>query len=167
MRASTRSSFVFFFLRFARKNRGSVCRHADMHRLSLSNSPSLFRGGNEEETVESRRGEDESRDREEIEEAKRERLGMRICRKDRLVHLIPFVLLLCILLLYIFSYDPTQKGDSKVSDSEQFKHNRGIGNHLVLYSHRSVQQAKKNLATATATASPPLHSYRKRRQTLG
>ncbi|XP_031501571.1 uncharacterized protein LOC116265168 [Nymphaea colorata] len=130
-----------------------------MQRLSLSNSPSRMpptAGGKGEQTPGSRRDEDEVT--EEVEEAKGEKPRQAGCRSERCVHLIPCVLLLCILVLYLFSYDPLQKDASKIADMELFS-DRRHGDFMALYSHRSLQQAAKK--GAAATPSTPHHRYRK------
>ncbi|CAN6486562.1 unnamed protein product [Victoria cruziana] len=130
-----------------------------MQRLSLSNSPSRMSpaaGGKGEKTPGSRRDEDEVR--EEVEEAKCEKPRQAGCRSERCVHLIPCILLLCILVLYLFSYDPLQKDAAKISDVELFT-DRRHGDFLALYSHRSLQEAAKK--DAATTPSTPLHRFRK------
>lgn len=90
-----------------------------MQRQSLG-SPSKLQisgGAGKEE----RRDEEEEKRKEVEEQEKRkaEKLLKSACRTDKSIHLIPLLTIFCFLILYLASYDPSQKGEERKTKQKE------------------------------------------------
>ncbi|XP_077234941.1 uncharacterized protein LOC143877078 [Tasmannia lanceolata] len=120
-----------------------------MQRQSLGSPSSKLQihGGKDEKLEE----EEKRKENEQEEEKKTEKLLRSSSRPEKFIHLIPVLMILCFLILYLASYDPSQKDSGYARDHERFFHTKDsseIGRFfeleksevLAIHGHRSLQE---------------------------
>ncbi|ERN15518.1 hypothetical protein AMTRI_Chr03g51670 [Amborella trichopoda] len=60
---------------------------------------------------------------------------------ERFVHFIPVLMIMCLLVLYLFSYDPSSEDLAKVGGFEDILEQKK-GDFTAIYNHRSLQEAR-------------------------